>query len=368
MRSMPHLQIAQLRHIAQHCAHLEELSISNWHAFNGADPYWDVGVWLELSRMPRLRRVRLPTDICRAVYGRPVNVEHVLKSCSELVQLDSAVSFPDNATRLLKSPHAVRLQQLSLHAVEPGDVQRIAGACPRLRRLNLHDCNLDGLDLTRALPPTLTVLTFEECNGPVMALPVERVQLHFRSLQMLSFGCSTWDRPLLPDGPSHVPMLTALCTLPNLRVLDMPNLDLVDDTLLLRIASQCTRLHTLTMPNTMKVTADSFDTLRRNPQLLPKLRVMTYVNDAYERNIDYLFSMTPDELTAEMEEYLVELDEGDWSYIPKPSAASVRAFSAFCQLVVARGPLTMPSDKHGLHILPQHAHVLERDCFCLGEC
>ena len=53
------------------------------------------------------------------------------------------------------------------------------------------------------------------------------------------------------------------------------------------------------------------------------------------------------------------------SSFKRPTRKQVRAFHAFCALVVTRG-LHVPSDAETMHIRPLHAHVLCLDYFCVG--
>jgi len=140
--------------------------------------------------------------------------------------------------------------------------------------------------------------------------------------------------------------------------------DLVDDLVFLDLAQRCPSLDTLKMPYTA-VSHASFDVLREDPMLLPALRVLSYWNDGYERDLDGFYIMSLEELAQSCIEDLVEIDEGDWSEYMRPTAKQVRAFHAFCALVVARG-LHVPSDTEVMKVLPQHAHVLCRDYFCIG--
>lgn len=361
MSKMPNPSSVILHAIGQHCPNLEELAMHGWVAFNGCDVQWDTSVVHELCRMPRLRRVHLPTSASRSAVNKRMALEMVLESCTELTQLDVALSFPCNVMRVLTGRHASRLTQLSLDCIGADELSRLAGACSQLCRLHLHDCDLDGLDLSSALPAGLAVLTMVQCEGAVAPNPFERAHSHFGRLQMLSF-----DRPILPEGPAGPSLLRAVCTQPSLLVLDVSFLEQMNDALLLLLAAQCSFLHTLHMPN-CAVTAAGFETVRCEPALLPRLRVITYWNDSYERGFDDFFSKTPGELAAELEADLIELDEGDWTcdlYDLKPSASTVRTFYAFCALVVERR-LIVPSERHTMHVLPWHAQELSRDYLCL---
>jgi hypothetical protein len=128
------------------------------------------------------------------------------------------------------------------------------------------------------------------------------------------------------------------------------------------------QLHTLRMPHTW-VSADGFDTVRQNSELLPRLRIMTYRNVCYEEGLEEFFCMTPDELATGLEEDLLECKQNhrdfptlDWNgYLLLPELA-IRDFYAFCALVVARG-LIVPSERHKFHALPKHEHRLSRDYF-----
>ena len=189
-----------------------------WVAFNASDMDWDLCVENCLCHMPRLRRVHLPTNASRVHTGKLMHFERVLESCTELSQLDVMVSHYYNASMLLMSPLSSRLTQLSLEFIGPDELDRLAQACPQLLRLHLHDCRLDDLDLTSALPAGLTVLTMEDCKGAVAPLPFESAQAHFGNLQMLYLGLPH-EEPTLPTGPDRLPLLRAVCTQPSLLVL-----------------------------------------------------------------------------------------------------------------------------------------------------
>lgn len=374
MCQMPYPSSVHLKFIGQHCLNLEELAIHEWPAFTGMDVHYDQLMPNYLCGMPRLRCVHLPTTTARAWPNRRMALEGLLEHCAELTQLDVAVSFPCNAVPLLTAPYATRLTQLRVHYVGPQELGLLARSCPHLRRLHLFGCDLGGLDLTSALPAELTVLTMEQCQGAIAVLPFERVHTHFNGLQMLIFGMPDMEDPILPSegadsagpdsaGRDWLPLLRAMSTQRSLRVLDVSNLAAVDDVLLSQLAAQCACLHTLHMPYT-GVSAAGFDQVRFNPALLPRLRVITYCNDSYERDLDEFFSMAPEELEESMEDDLYDLlVEGCYKVMLDP--APVRTFYAFCALVVERG-LIVPSERHGMHVLPEYANRLSRDYFCLS--
>jgi hypothetical protein len=389
MSTMPHPASETLLAIVKHCSRLEELSMHDWVAYNADDPRWDINLISALRQLPELRRVHLPTAASRASMNKRMEIDTVLEYCPGLTQLDLHVSFPLNAARLLSSTHAARLLQLSLHCVAAAEVRRLGVACPHLRRLHLQSCGLANVDLVSALPSSLTALTLLECEGELAAVAPDRVRGHFRHLQLLIFGTHSIEFPMLPppadrdrehadptlvlanllveDDPRlapHAAMLDAFITLPSLRVLDVSILDDVDDLLFLNMAHRCPSLHSLFLPWTA-VSHVSFDVLRGDPLLLPGLRVLSYRNGSYERNLDDFYTMSLEELAQSCIDDIVEIDEGDWIGYVQPTPKEVRAFYAFCALVVTRG-LHVPSYGEPMRVSPLHAHVLCSNYFCIG--
>ena len=103
-----------------------------------------------------------------SVFARQtLDVPCLLESSPELTQLGLRIPFTNNVLLMLRSACSSRLLQLSIHSVGGDALSMLKAACPNLRRLELHQCNLGDVDLTSALTSSLRVLTLADCSNPL---------------------------------------------------------------------------------------------------------------------------------------------------------------------------------------------------------
>lgn len=145
----------------------------------------------------------------------------------------------------------------------------VLSSCSHLRRLQLWGGDLD--ELLAELPPTLTVLHLDE---PATCKFTWRV--HLPKLQLLHYMPGSNDDCEFP----FVGDIEFFADLPDLRVLDLPNVESFGDDELAAVVAHCPRLHTLKLEGT-GVTEVGWRTLL-DKTALPQLRAADYRNDAYE--------------------------------------------------------------------------------------
>ena len=131
MEQMPWASVRVLQAIRRCCPRLEELAFHGWVAYGGSDNRWAASLAGELSQLPRLRRVRLPSGLTSATA-----IEELLDRCPQLSQIDVGVCASEGGDpagasqggdpagrldgaspvgQLLRSGHARRLEQLRIY-------------------------------------------------------------------------------------------------------------------------------------------------------------------------------------------------------------------------------------------------------------
>ena len=142
----------------------------------------------------------------------------LLDACPDLRQLDVPLSHRPQIRRLLcESVFAARLLQLSILQATAQEVALLCN-CTSLRRLHLARCSMQRLDLTLALPPSLSVLTITESEGVAATPPLERTRVHWANLHWLGVDCS-------PDLLTPSCRLEATRYAPHPLLLDLSNCD-----------------------------------------------------------------------------------------------------------------------------------------------
>lgn len=365
-KSMPSPRATTLQRIRRYCPTLEVLSLHNWHAFNGdPDPGWTHSVVSELQHLKNLRVLHAPG---------PSRYEHVdfmpLLERTKLTQLSISL-WSDHSTRIIHSSHASRLLQLDLIEASIGrQLHDLGGKCANLRRLRLKWCDLCGVELTKALPPSLRILEIHEPvlkrdpHEQLLPEPIASLRTHFANLQLFEL---VYPIGMGPSPPHLVPSAHyahALFASPDLRALNLTNVGtLCDDALLAQVSKTCHRLHTLHLPGT-NVSAAGLRTLimveddapAAAQLLLPRLRVLSYTNEHYSASIDLFYEMSLAELRQEKLEHLQA----------HPSVGEdIERFFTFCEVVVTRG-LAVPLEAQSWDVLPSQAHPLVRDYLHLG--
>ena len=366
MSQMPYVNAPLLGHICISCPSLETLSLHDWVAFTGFDVGWGASIVHELARLPRLRRVTLPSPTSRSATWR-LDVETLLRRCPDLVQLNIPIPNSLDINALSDSNLAARLKQLSLYNV-PKQAVGSLWRCPGLRRLHLHECELEDLNLCQALPGELRVLTLEECQGDLAYSSRESLVSHFGRLQALDLGKAGGYGHLWSSHNEHAmfngrhagdEFAQAMCSFTQLRVLSYNGSisEELDDVFFAALVKNCPWLHTLLIA--YGLSADGFNMLL-DATVLPHLRVLNFTNAAFETDLDDFFSMSVEELDAECEECLKDPIVSS-QYGP----ADIIPFFAFCRVVVTRG-LATPLERQNGKLLPAQAHIISHDYFELG--
>ena len=177
MEQMPWASVRVLQAIRRCCPRLEELAFHGWVAYGGSDTRWAASLAGELSQLPRLRRVRLPSGLTSATA-----IEELLDRCPQLSQIDVGVCASEGGDpagasqgadpagrldgaspvgQLLRSRHAGRLEQLRIYRAG-GELALLRRNTPGLRRLTRTPTPAPTptptptLNLTLALALTLT--------------------------------------------------------------------------------------------------------------------------------------------------------------------------------------------------------------------
>ena len=368
-----HEYIENVERVAELCPSLQVLGMSQfkWGRQRFEDDRAE-RLTAALARLTKLRAVHVMNQ-CQAV-PETVSYLPVLAACSQLTQLDVALNAA-MVVPVLSSPHAPNLRQISLFGLT-APVVRLLARCTALSRLHIENhpyhqhlggpevsnSSLQGVNLAEHLPPALTTLSIEVTmvnsfiTGDTFCTTLVRRCV---MLQRLSIGCEECME--LSAGA-----LDQLCTLPNLRVLDIRNAYALNDSHLAELARNCLELHTLRIDYAKGVTHRGFDALAADASQLPHLRTLAYINDVFEMNLDdMLGAKTEEELMTEEHEWLHDADweenhvsRGDYEhYVP--------AFFAYARLVVRRS-LAFPLQDSVGELMPWHQHRLDADYLCLG--
>jgi len=231
--------------------------------------------------------------------------------------------------------------------------------CSSLRRLHLLECSVDGLDLTLALPPTLSVLTITGSEGVAATPPAERTRSHWTRLKWLNVDYSP--RAVLTNSC----LLETVSHVPNLLVLELNSSDSFTDEMLRIVVEHCTRLDTLRIAYA-EVTDAGLSTLL-DREALPCLRCLLYWNSTYEKDLVDFFTMDILELHMSREEDLDEMANFDWdgSGYMQPELRHILAWYAYVAVVVTRQLVTPVTGGPFDDLLPWQEHPLCQDYFRL---
>ena len=359
MSFMPHPSSEMLRTIRVCCPNVQTLGLKDWVAYRNADPLWSASLASELAQMSKLRRVRMPSEAFLNNVDRPCStLADLLDACPDLEQLHVEIP-PAQIRRVCERPlAAARILQLYLRNAAAQEVALLFN-CSSLRRLHLLECSVDGLDLTLALPPNLSVLTITGSEGVAATPPAERTRSHWTKLRWLNVDYSptaVLTNSCLLETVSHVP---------NLLVLELNSSDSFTDEMLRIVVEHCTRLHTLRIAYA-EVTDAGLSTLL-DREALPCLRCLLYWNSSYEKDLVDFFTMDILELHMSREEDLDEMANFDWdgSGYMQPELRHILAWYAYVAVVVTRQLVTPVTGGPFDDLLPWQEHPLCQDYFRL---
>jgi len=358
--------------IAELCPNLQVLGVSGFGW--GRDVFEDdrgERLAAALLRLPKLHAVHVANQ--SVGLAESVSYLPVLAACPQLIQLDVCLNAA-LAAPVLRSPHAARLRQICVTRAT-ASVLRLLARCTALSRLHVEGCEpraegLESFPLADFLPPALTTLD-------VMGVMDEgRYSLIDASFcETLARRISRIERVHIGNdecGELSAGALSALCTLPCLRVLEIDNAYALTDNHLADLAAHCPNLHTLCIAYADGVTSNGFGVLVSEPSRLPQLRALKYHNGVFECDVDDLLcAATEAELNME-EQVCLHDDDAFEEYVRNCAVSTrseyehcVRAFFAYARLVRVRA-LAVVRDGSGGHLLPSQQHRLAVDYLCLG--
>ena len=371
MRQMPYPSSGLLEHLSVRCRNLEELSLHGWVSFTGASTVWNHHLVAALRLMPQLRRVAAPINKTPDGDGsNQLGLETLIDTCTHLTQLHVQLPFMPHVVPFLEHVQIGRLLHLSLYCVGPHAI-RLLHRCTNLRRLHIDGCALHNVDLSSALPASLRVLTFVDCEGPPKLIDEAQMAERFGRLELLSF-CVPYDssQPVLNDQTRT--SMHHMWVQPFMRVLELSNVG-VTDQMLRGIAERCPLLDTLLLGYVNDLTVYGLSILL-DLSVLPKLRAASFTNESYADGLDEFFVMSREERIKEHEDEIGELQrklrfatEGTWDEV-REVEKEIRLTDAFFMFVraVTTRSLVVPLQAHNRLLLPRQLHPLQRDYFHLG--